>query len=161
MNFGYYTFPVLLIGLTATLYGWQEPRIKKLEKGRMKRLKQIVNDLFVSEEVITAKNHVHKFFTDNYVTHKDVLMPIQKLQPYRKVGWCIVGALIAATLAALFEAKLQESNVNVVGFSISANDAITALIIFLCALASRWLYDEFWYMRRIINLFDNHDEEES
>lgn len=162
MNFGYYTFPALLIGVTAALYSWQEPRIRKLEKGRMKCLQQIVSDLFISEDHGATKSNMYKFLADSFSTHKDVLMPIQKLQPYRKVGWYILCALVTATISALFEVKLQGWYiVNVVGFSISANEAITATMVFLCTLASRKLHDEFQYMRRIINLFDTHDEEES
>ena len=45
VDFGYYTFPGLLMGLSVGLYWWQEPRMKSLEEGRSKKLDALTEKL--------------------------------------------------------------------------------------------------------------------
>jgi hypothetical protein len=159
LDFGIYTFPALVVGLSVALYAWQEPRMKALEKGRKNRLQKVIHELFNQNDLKVAHDKVYKFLDDGYSNHKDILMPIRKFRPYRKIAFCIVGAFFFATISALLQIQLQAIYIiKSASFSLSINDFAIYSMIFLCALPSRWLYIEFRYMQRIINLFDDHND---
>ena len=159
MDFGYYTFPGILIGVASALYGWQEPRMKGLERGRKNVIQKTVKDLFVSGNLQVVKKDVHVFLADGYVKHKDLLMPIQQFLPYRKIKWCLGGAMFLATVCALFQEKMTLIHIiNSPYFTLSVNDGMTSAIILLCSWPAKWLFDEFRYMQRIIKLFDGNDD---
>lgn len=160
MAFEYYTFPVVLLTIAFAMYFWQEPRMKSLENGRKRLLKKLINDLFGSGKLDDARAAVHKLLHDGYMANKDLLMPIQKFLPYSRIRWFLGLAMLFATISALFHATLSKIYiVNLQMFSVSANDIVITVMLGLCALPSWWLYDEFRYMKRIIDLFDNQDEQ--
>jgi len=155
MDFGSYTIPGIATTVAIALYCWQEPRLRGLEQGRKNRLQKKVNDLFNPADIETAKTKVLGFLDEGYADNNDLLMPIQKFLPYPRIMWFLSFAWLFATISALFHAKL--SNIYVVNsqmFSLSVDDLVISVMVFLCALPSKWLYDEFRYMKRIINLFD-------
>lgn len=160
MDFGYYTFPGILIGLATFLYSWQEPRMKSLEKGRKKLLEKMLVDFFKAGAIEPAKAEVRAFLNDAYVKHKDLLMPIRMFLPYRRIAWCLAIAIVLATVCALWGSYFKEFHlINQPKFSFSVNDLLTAAIVFLSALPTKWMFDEFRYMRRIIDLFDGVDDQ--
>ncbi len=161
MAFEYYTLPGLLMATAIAMYFWQEPRMKGLENGRKQLLKKLIDELFDSGKLDEARAAVHKLLHDDYMANKDLLMPIQKFLPYPRIKWFLGLAMLFATISALFHATLSKTYiVNLQMFSVSANDIVITVVLGLCALPSWWLYDEFRYMRRIIDLFDNQDERE-
>ncbi|MBT9611738.1 MAG: hypothetical protein IV108_00560 [Burkholderiales bacterium] len=160
MDFGYYTFPGLLIAIATFLYGWQEPRMKKLEKGRKKQLETMLASFFDAGTIETAKAKVHTFLNNAYVNHKDLLMPIRMFLPYRRIAWCLASAMFLATVCALWSSYLKQFYlINQPQFSFSVNDLLTTAIVFLSALPTKWVFDEFRYMRRIIDRFDGDDDQ--
>lgn len=159
MDFSYYTFPGLLMALATFLYGWQEPRMKGLEKGRKKLLEKMLADFFKLGEIEPAQAEVRKFLNDAYVKHKDLLMPIRMFLPYRRIAWCLAIAMGFATVCALWSSSIKELHIiKQPLFSFSVNDLLTTAIVFLSALPTKWMFDEFRYMRRIIDLFDGVDD---
>lgn len=160
MDFGYYTFPGLLIGIATFLYSWQEPRMKSLEKGRKRLLEKMLVSFFKAGAIEPAQAEVRAFLNDAYVKHKDLLMPIRMFLPYRRIALCLTSAMALATVCALWGSYLKQLHlINQPQFSFSVNDLLTAAIVFLSALPTKWMVDEFRYMRRIIDLFDGEDDQ--
>ena len=157
MAFEYYTFPVLLIGIAFALYFWQEPRMKGLENGRKHLLKKLIDDLFGSGNLDDARAAVHKLLHEGYMANKDLLMPIKKFLPYRRIIRWLIAATSVATLCALFQKQLAQVIITVWILDFSINDLLTATIVFLCAMPTKLIWEEFRYMQRIISLFDSHD----
>ena len=158
MDFSYYTFPGILIAITSALYFWQEPRMKSLEKGREKLIQKTVEEIVKHSDIQVTRKAVHNFLMDAYIEHKHLLMPIQKFLPYRRITWCLIAAMVLATICALFQERMIIISIfNNNYFSLSLNAALTTSIVIFCAFPAKWLFEEFRYMKHVISLFDIKD----
>ena len=149
IEYGYFTFPALLIALTAGLYWWQEPRMKSLEYGRLRKLDALVEELFDGNNTESAKIGVRDFLETAFEDRKDVLMPVKKFTPYKRILQWLTGAFLIAAICALFQDNMQALTIGTKP-DVSALTALNTALVFLCALPAKWLWEEFRYMQRVI-----------
>ena len=155
MDWGYYTFPALLIAIAVALYTWQDSKMKALEKGRRSAIARRVKELLNHRNDL--ENKIFEYLSTAYENDKDLLMPIRQFLPYKRIACFLAAAMIIATVCAILHSKLD-----IILFfgipNISLNDALIVILIGLCILPARWIREEFSYTRRISQKFDNSSE---
>jgi hypothetical protein len=152
MDWGYYTFPVLLIVMAFALYTWQEPKMKKLEAGRKALIAKRTKDL-ISSSSGDIEATIYAYLLRAFETDKDLLMPIQQFLPYKRISILLGTAMVVATVCAIFHGKLSLISV-LRNPNVSLNGLLIITLVSLCILTAKWIYEEFSYMKRIIGRFD-------
>lgn len=127
----------------------------------MKRLEDCRKELIAKKvkELLDLSNDIEgtlfSFFQSAFETNRDLLMPIQKFLPYKKILASLTIAMVIATICALFHNRLNHVLI-IETLGISLNDILIVLLIAFSIWPAKLIFDEFTYMKRIIKRFDGY-----
>ncbi|MBK8760794.1 MAG: hypothetical protein IPM03_10230 [Sulfuritalea sp.] len=146
MDFTYLSITLTMLGLTAALYLWQEPKIKPLEEMRLARLKERADSL-----ANRNADEIYRYLLTADEKDRNILMSVKAFSPYPAIRWAL-GIAVVLSLAFGLAARLAPPD-SFSRFGISIADISSIVHIPIWFYVGYQLWGEFRYMKEVTKRF--------
>ena len=148
MDLTYLSVTLTMLGLTAALYLWQEPKIKPLEELRLKRLKERADAL-----ANRNADDIYNYLVTADEKDRNILMSVKAFSPYPAIRWALGIALVLSLVFGLAGRLAPQGGFSWFGTVISIADISSIILIPIWFYVGYLLWEEFRYMKEVTKRF--------
>ncbi|MEL7067121.1 MAG: hypothetical protein AAGN15_00545 [Cyanobacteria bacterium J06581_3] len=137
-----------MLGLTAALYLWQEPKIKPIEKVRLARLKQRADSL-----VGKTSEEIYYYLITADEKDRNTLMSLKAFFPYPAIKRALSIAFLLSLVFGVAERIVSPKVISSMGLKMSIADISSIILLPIWLFIGYKLWGEFKYMKEVIRRF--------